>query len=83
EQGWATVALQLLVNYKSHHASAFGSHACNCQFCSASWDFSSTTAGGPQSLRNQPLKQGCKLAALQLLPNYKSHEALQDWQLQA
>ncbi|CAI9590386.1 unnamed protein product [Staurois parvus] len=37
-QGWATVALQLLVNYKSHHASAFGSHACNCQFCNASWD---------------------------------------------
>ncbi|CAI9619361.1 unnamed protein product [Staurois parvus] len=25
-------------NYKSHHASAFGSHACNCQPCNASWD---------------------------------------------
>ncbi|CAI9599830.1 unnamed protein product [Staurois parvus] len=37
-QGWATVALQLLVTYKSHHASAFGSHAYNCQFCNASWD---------------------------------------------
>ncbi|CAI9562428.1 unnamed protein product [Staurois parvus] len=31
-------ALQLLRNYKSHHASAFGSHACNCQALNASWD---------------------------------------------
>ncbi|CAI9585023.1 unnamed protein product, partial [Staurois parvus] len=46
--GWATVALQLLVNYKSHHASAFGSHACNSVFAMPHGTCSSTTAGGPQ-----------------------------------
>ncbi|CAI9592911.1 unnamed protein product [Staurois parvus] len=37
-RGVKLAALQLLRNYKSHHASAFGSHACNCQSCNASWD---------------------------------------------
>ncbi|CAI9548376.1 unnamed protein product, partial [Staurois parvus] len=37
--GVKLAALQLLQNYKSHHASAFGSHAGNCQSCNASGDF--------------------------------------------
>ncbi|CAI9535969.1 unnamed protein product [Staurois parvus] len=37
-QGVKLVALQPLPNYKSHHASSFGSHACSCQSCNASWD---------------------------------------------
>ncbi|CAI9586330.1 unnamed protein product [Staurois parvus] len=27
-----------VVKLQVHHASAFGSHACTCQFCNASWD---------------------------------------------
>ncbi|CAI9612329.1 unnamed protein product [Staurois parvus] len=38
---------------------------------------SSTTVGRPQ-LPTPDLTKSVKLAALQLLPNYKSHEALQD-----
>ncbi|CAI9580434.1 unnamed protein product, partial [Staurois parvus] len=36
---WRAASLTpLLCNYKSLHASAFGSHACICQSCNASWD---------------------------------------------
>ncbi|CAI9554625.1 unnamed protein product [Staurois parvus] len=36
--GGPPVLTPLLQNYKSHHASAFGRHVCNCQSCNASWD---------------------------------------------